>query len=124
MNITDTLYENLNEDVTELINFIHAHNKHLAQELNHKLSSDKFIHLLEELILQLSRVYGICAFEQGNDLKVFKERIEHILNNDIIFKKILQIYIDNVDLNNINPDIKKKDFQTQRLKAFFNTINN
>jgi hypothetical protein len=122
MDITDTLYENLNEDVTELINFIHTHNKELAQELNYKLGSDDFIHLLEELILQLSRVYGVCAFEQDNDLKIFKERIEKVLNKDIIFYKIVNIYIENVDLININPDIKKKDFQTQRLKVFLNSI--
>lgn len=122
MNITDTIYENLNEDVSELITFIYSHNKDLAQELNQKLGEDNFIHSLEELILNLSKIFGICAFEQENDLKVFNKKISEIIHKDNIFKNIINIYVENVDLSNINPDIKNKDFQVRRLKVFIESI--
>lgn len=119
-----TIKKVLNEDCIELISYVEKENLPYKEELLTLLEKDQnALYGLENIILQLSRVFGICAFEQDNSLETFRSRIEKDLTTYPIFKNIIRIYQNQASLLDINPELTDKLFaQEQKLDDFLNSL--
>lgn len=115
----------VSENVIELFLYLEKENKDLAIKINQIIEKEDVLNNLESLILQLTRVYGICAYEQNVDLEIFRERIQQNLKTEVLFIDILKIYLRNIDISEINPDISTKAIEVQHdrihqfLKSFY-----
>lgn len=121
---TKALNNIITEDCAEILAYIERENLPNKEDIFEILEDIKAVDAMENIVLQLSRVFGICAFQQDNDLEVFRARVEKSLQNFPIFNIVIRIYQKEINLQDINEGLKDSELfsQEQRLNGFLNSL--
>lgn len=124
MKVDKKIKKLLTEDCVEILAFLESNSIAGKNQVFETIENQKGVNALEVLILQLSKTFGAFAFSQTDEISIFKNKIKEIYTYFPEFKIIAPIYINEINLTDINENLSHSEAQTQKeqLISFFNDI--
>ncbi len=108
--LSKAIHKQMSENIVEIFAFIQGVKHPLHDELITLLNKEEDIQNLEILIVKITQVFSSCAFLLENDLEVFRPTIQSIIDKNNLFKEFLSIYEQAVNLNDINENLTKSEY--------------
>lgn len=103
----------LSEDCIELFDYLKTNNTPEASALLALADDERAIIHLEFAILQITRIFGAYAFKNTQSVTHFRENLVQVYAEYPEFKILSAIYLENVQLNEINGNLCEADSKSQ-----------